>query len=63
MLGIDCMLGDIRKRNRKVVKFHKILKVDFTGSDDLNFYYEYGRNVFNDVKTKLELILLPINEK
>ena len=63
MLGIDCMLGDIRKRNRKVVKFHKILKVDFTGSDDLNFYSEYGRNVFNDVKTKLELILLPINEK
>lgn len=62
LLGIDRMLGDIRKDNKKVIKFHKLLKVNFMSEDDLNLYYEYGRNEFNEAKVKLETILLPINE-
>lgn len=62
LLGIDRMLGDIRKGNRKVIKFHQILKVHFISEDELNLYYEYGRNVFNETKVKLEAVLLPINK-
>lgn len=63
LLGIDKILGDIRKGNQKVVKFHKILKVHFTGEDEQNLYYEYDRDTFNKTKAKLEALLLPINEK
>ena len=63
LLGIDKMLGDIRRRNQKVIKFHKILQVNFIGEDELNLYYEYDRDTFNKTKVKMEAMLLPINEE
>ena len=51
------------KRNQKVIKFHKILQVNFIGEDELNLYYEYDRDTFNKTKVKMEAMLLPINEE
>lgn len=58
MLNINTMLGDIRLGNKKVIRFHKILNVHFTGQDDLNLYYDYSRDAFMKSKTKIEGMLL-----
>lgn len=50
--------GDIRLGNHKVIKYHqKILKVDFTYTDELNQYYIYTREAFNARKPIIESML------
>ena len=50
--------GDIRLGNHKVIKYHqKILKVDFTYTDELNQYYIYTRESFNARKPIIESML------
>jgi len=50
--------GDIRLGNKKVIKFHKLLKVKFTSQDELNMYYVYHRDVFNKQKCIIEDMLI-----
>lgn len=50
--------GDIRLGNKKVIKFHKLLNVEFTNQDELNQYYIYSREVFNKQKYIIEDMLM-----
>lgn len=50
--------GDIRKGNKKVIRFHNILEVEFTSNDDDNLYYKYSKEVFNKKKNQLEHLLI-----
>lgn len=50
--------GDIRKNNLKVIKFHKILNVEFGSEDDLNYYYKYNDDTFRKVRPKIESMLI-----
>jgi hypothetical protein len=49
--------GDIRLNNHQVIKFHRILNVEFTTTDELNQYYVYTRDEFNRRKPIIESML------
>lgn len=49
--------GDIRLGNKKVIKFHKLLNVEFTTQDELNQYYVYSRDTFNKQVSIIERML------
>lgn len=57
MLDKKVANGDIRLGNKKVLKFHKLLNVEFTTQDELNQYYVYYRDTFNKQMSIIERML------
>lgn len=43
---------DVRKENSKVVEFHKRLGAKIVNSDELNYYFEYMKSDFHQIKVK-----------
>lgn len=43
---------DVRKANYRVAEFHKRFGATIVGEDDLNFYFEYDRDIYSSVRNK-----------
>lgn len=58
MLGKELMYGDVRLDNHKVLKFHKLLHVEFTNQSDIDQFIRYRKETFNRRKPIIESMLL-----
>lgn len=45
--------GDVRKKNKQVVKYHKMFSSTFTHEDDINYYFYVTKEDFYNHKNKL----------
>lgn len=47
VLNFDICKFDVRKKNKKVIQYHKLFNPELIGEDDLNYYYKLDKNKFN----------------
>jgi hypothetical protein len=48
---------EVRKKNKSVVRYHKMFNPTLIDEDALNYYYEVTRQQFDETKNKLIKIL------
>ncbi|MEG1586941.1 MAG: hypothetical protein RR346_08700 [Bacteroidales bacterium] len=58
MLGKEIMHGDVRLDNHKVLKFHKLLHIEFINRSDIDQYILYRKETFNQRKPIIESMLI-----
>ena len=46
ILGYNHAHFDVRKGNKSVNRFHRVLGATMTGEDDLNYYYEFTKEAY-----------------
>lgn len=57
VLGFEKDYFDVRKENKKVVKFHQSYGAKIVGEDDLNYFFEFDRDQFNNLSIYTKKIL------
>lgn len=56
-LGFHNTHFDVRKKNEKVVSFHKRLGAQVVGEDDLNYYFIYPKTAYEEIRGKYKKYL------
>jgi hypothetical protein len=52
VLGLERDIGDVRKSNKRVLRYNMSYEPVITGEDDLNIYLEFSKENFNKHKSK-----------
>jgi RimJ/RimL family protein N-acetyltransferase len=57
VLGFEKDFYDVRKENKKVLRFHKICGAKIVGESDIDFFFEYTKNDFEKNRARLFAML------
>ena len=57
ILGKEIMNIDVRKENKRVLRWHEMSGALFIKEDELNSYYYYDQNIYNKSKIKVRAML------
>ena len=53
-LKYDKLVFEVRKKNRSVVKYHKLYNPQLHNEDKINYYFTQHKTAFEDAKGKIK---------